>query len=188
MRKKIVVAVTGASGSIYAQVLLEKLQNLQDQVEEVGLVFSSNALDVWEYELQNKDFLNLPYKIWGKDDFFAPFASGSAGFDTMIICPCSMGTLGRIAAGLSDDLITRSADVILKERRRLICVLRDTPYNIIHIRNMATVTEAGGIICPASPSFYSRPKDFKDLAATVVDRVLDLAGLEIKANRWQMKD
>jgi len=188
MRKKIVVAVTGASGSIYAQVLLEKLQNLQDQVEEVGLVFSSNARDVWEYELQNKDFFNLPYKIWGKDDFFAPFASGSAGFDTMIICPCSMGTLGRIASGLSDDLITRSADVILKERRRLICVLRDTPYNLIHIRNMATVTEAGGIICPASPTFYSRPNDFKYLAATVVDRVLDLAGLEIKANRWQMKD
>lgn len=187
MRKKIVVAVTGASGSIYAQVLIDKLQNLQDQIEEVGLVFSSNARDVWEYELQNKDFFSLPYKIWGKDDFFAPFASGSAGFDTMIICPCSMGTLGRIAAGLSDDLITRSADVILKERRRLICVLRDTPYNLIHIRNMATVTEAGGIICPASPSFYSRPNDFKELASTVVDRVLDLAGLEIKANRWQME-
>jgi 4-hydroxy-3-polyprenylbenzoate decarboxylase len=96
-----------------------------------------------------------------------------------------MGTLGRIASGLSDDLITRSADVILKERRRLICVLRDTPYNLIHIRNMATVTEAGGIICPASPSFYSRPNDFKELAATVIDRVLDISGFDIKANRWQ---
>lgn len=188
MRKKIVVAVTGASGSIYAQVLLEKLQNIQDQIEEVGLVFSSNAKDVWEYELLNKDYLNLPYKIWGKGDFFAPFASGSAGFETMIICPCSMGTLGRISAGLSDDLITRSADVILKERRRLICVLRDTPYNLIHIRNMAAVTEAGGIICPASPSFYSRPADFKELAATVIDRVLDLSGFNIKANRWQTND
>jgi 4-hydroxy-3-polyprenylbenzoate decarboxylase len=96
-----------------------------------------------------------------------------------------MGTLGRIATGLSDDLITRSADVILKERRRLICVLRDTPYSLIHIRNMATLTEAGGIICPASPSFYSRPTDFKELAATVVDRVLDLAGFDIKTSRWQ---
>jgi 4-hydroxy-3-polyprenylbenzoate decarboxylase len=184
-KKKVVVAITGASGSVYAHVLLEKLLLIQDQIDQVGLVLSSNARDVWEYELQNKDYENLPWKIWGKDDFFAPFASGSAGFDTMIICPCSMGTLGRIAAGLSDDLITRSADVILKERRKLICVLRDTPYNLIHIRNMATITEAGGIICPASPSFYSRPSDFKELAATVVDRVLDLAGFEIKTSRWQ---
>jgi 4-hydroxy-3-polyprenylbenzoate decarboxylase len=184
-KKKVVVAITGASGSVYAQVLLEKLLLIQDQIDQVGLVLSSNARDVWEYELQNKDYENLPWKIWGKDDFFAPFASGSAGFDTMIICPCSMGTLGRIATGLSDDLITRSADVILKERRRLICVLRDTPYSLIHIRNMATLTEAGGIICPASPSFYSRPTDFKELAATVVDRVLDLAGFEIKTSRWQ---
>lgn len=184
-KKKVVVAITGASGSVYAQVLLEKLLLIQDQIDQVGLVLSSNARDVWEYELQNKDYENLPWKIWGKDDFFAPFASGSAGFDTMIICPCSMGTLGRIATGLSDDLITRSADVILKERRRLICVLRDTPYSLIHIRNMATLTEAGGIICPASPSFYSRPSDFKELAATVVDRVLDLAGFEIKTSRWQ---
>jgi 4-hydroxy-3-polyprenylbenzoate decarboxylase len=184
-KKKVVVAITGASGSVYAQVLLEKLLLIQDQIDQVGLVLSSNARDVWEYELQNKDYENLPWKIWGKDDFFAPFASGSAGFDTMIICPCSMGTLGRIATGLSDDLITRSADVILKERRRLICVLRDTPYSLIHIRNMATLTEAGGIICPASPSFYSRPTDFKELAATVVDRVLDLAGFDIKTSRWQ---
>jgi 4-hydroxy-3-polyprenylbenzoate decarboxylase len=184
-KKKVVVAITGASGSVYAHVLLEKLLLIQDQIDQVGLVLSSNARDVWEYELQNKDYENLPWKIWGKDDFFAPFASGSAGFDTMIICPCSMGTLGRIAAGLSDDLITRSADVILKERRKLICVLRDTPYNLIHIRNMATITEAGGIICPASPSFDRRPSDFKELAATVVDRVLDLAGFEIKTSRWQ---
>ncbi len=186
MKRRIVLAVTGASGSVYAQVLMEKLLQIQDQVDQVGLVFSSNARDVWEYELQNKDYENFPWKIWGKDDFFAPFASGSAGFDTMIICPCSMGTLGRIAAGLSDDLITRSADVILKERRKLICVLRDTPYSLIHIKNMATVTEAGGIICPASPSFYSRPNDFKELASTVVDRVLDLAGFSIQTSRWQL--
>jgi 4-hydroxy-3-polyprenylbenzoate decarboxylase len=186
MKRKIVLAVTGASGSVYAQVLMDKLLQIQDQVDQVGLVFSSNARDVWEYELQNKDYENFPWKIWGKDDFFAPFASGSAGFDTMIICPCSMGTLGRIAAGLSDDLITRSADVILKERRKLICVLRDTPYSLIHIKNMATVTEAGGIICPASPSFYSRPNDFKELASTVVDRVLDLAGFSIQTSRWQL--
>jgi 4-hydroxy-3-polyprenylbenzoate decarboxylase len=102
----------------------------------------------------------------------------------MIIVPCSMGTLGRIAGGISSDLITRAADVILKERRKLICVVRDTPYNLVHIRNMETVTLAGGIICPATPSFYSRPATIEEVAATVVDRVLDLAGLDISTYRW----
>jgi len=183
-RKKIVVAVTGASGSVYASVLLEKLDQLKDQIDRVGMVFSDNAKDVWTYELGDRSFENLPFESYGKKDFFAPFASGSARYDTMIICPCSMGTLGRIAGGVSDDLITRAADVMLKERRRLILVLRDTPYSLIHINNMKTVTEAGGIICPASPSFYSRPKDFRGLAATVVDRVLDLAGFTQDSYRW----
>jgi len=102
----------------------------------------------------------------------------------MIIAPCSMGTLGRIAGGISNDLITRAADVILKERRKLICVVRDTPYNLIHIRNMETVTLAGGIICPATPSFYSRPSTIEEVVDTVVDRVLDLAGLDVKTFRW----
>jgi 4-hydroxy-3-polyprenylbenzoate decarboxylase len=181
MKRKIVLAVTGASGSVYAQVLMEKLLQIQDQVDQVGLVFSSNARDVWEYELQNKDYENFPWKIWGKDDFFAPFASGSAGFDTMIICPCSMGTLGRISAGLSDDLITRSADVILKERRKLICVLRDTPYSLIHIKNMETVTLAGGIICPATPSFYSVPKTIEEYHQMLLDD-------KIKDNDFQVKE
>ena len=114
----------------------------------------------------------------------APFASGSGRYDTMIIVPCSMGTLGRIATGVSSDLITRAADVVLKERRRLICVIRDTPYNLVHIRNMETVTLAGGIICPATPSFYSRPKTIEEAAATVVDRVLDLADFRIDTFRW----
>jgi len=102
----------------------------------------------------------------------------------MIIVPCSMGTLGRIAGGISSDLITRAADVILKERRKLICAVRDTPYNLVHIRNMETVTLAGGIICPATPSFYSRPATIEEVAATVVDRILDLAGLDIPTFRW----
>ena len=114
----------------------------------------------------------------------APFASGSGQYDIMIIVPCSMGTLGRIAGGISNDLITRAADVILKERRKLIAVVRDTPYNLIHIRNMETVTLAGGIICPATPSFYSKPTTLEDVAATVVDRVIDLAGLTINTYRW----
>lgn len=186
-KKRIVVAVTGASGSIYASVLLEKLQLLKEQTDRIGVVLSDNAKDVWTYELGNRSYEELPFEIYGKKDFFAPFASGSSRFDTMIICPCSMGTLGRIAAGISDDLITRAADVVLKERRKLIMVLRDTPLSLIHINNMKTVTEAGGIICPASPSFYSRPKDFRELAATVVDRVIDLAGLRQESYRWSEK-
>ena len=102
----------------------------------------------------------------------------------MIVCPCSMGTMGRIASGVSDDLITRSADVVLKERRKLILVVRETPLSLIHINNMKTITEAGGIICPATPSFYSKPKDFEALASTVIDRVLDLCGLDFKTYRW----
>ncbi len=183
-KKKIVVAVTGASGAIYAKVLFDKLVFLKDQIENVGVVFSGNAKDVWEYELGNKDFNNLPFTIHKHDDFFAPFASGSAKYTTMIICPCSMGTMARIATGISNDLITRAADVILKERRKLILVVRDTPYSLIHINNMKAVTEAGAVVCPASPSFYSKPKDFESLAATVVDRVLDLAGFDQESFRW----
>lgn len=183
--QKIVVAVTGASGSIYAQVLLKKLVAIRDQWQELAVVMTDNAQDVWETELGNKDYQQLDgLKFYDKNDFFAPFASGSGQFNTMIIVPCSMGTLGRIAGGVSNDLITRAADVILKERRKLICVIRDTPYNLMHIRNMETVTLAGGIICPASPSFYSNPKNFEELAATVVDRVIDLAGLRINTYRW----
>jgi len=184
-KHKIVVAITGASGSIYAQVLLNKLQQqLTDQVEEVGVVMSDNAKDVWKYELGNTAYEKFPFKFYSKNDFYAPFASGSAKFDTMIICPCSMGTLARIASGISNDLITRAADVILKERRKLILVTRDTPLSVIHINNMKAVTEAGGIICPASPSFYSNPKTFEELAATVVDRVVDLCGLSQQTFRW----
>ena len=111
---KIAVAVTGASGSIYAQVLLEKLKDMSSQIQEIGLVFSDNAKDVWEFEIVDRSFENLPFKTYAKNDFFAPFASGSAKFDVVIICPCSMGTLGRIANGFSDDLMTRAADVALK--------------------------------------------------------------------------
>ena len=184
MKRKIVIAITGASGAIYAKLLLEKLLLLNAQIEDLAVVMSDNAKQVWEYELGNRDFEKLPVKFYAKTDFMAPFASGSARFDTMVIIPCSMGTLGRIASGVSDDLVTRAADVILKERRRLILVARDTPLNLIHIRNMATVTEAGGIICPAVPSFYSQPKTIEDVAMTVVNRVIDLIGLENDSYRW----
>ena len=183
-KKKVVVAVSGASGAIYAKVLFDKLLSLQSEIDAVGIVMSENAKDVWRYELEEDSYLRYPFKFYSKSDFTAPFASGSAMFDTMIICPCSMGALGRIAAGVSDDLTTRAADVILKERRKLILVVRETPLNLIHINNMKAVTEAGGIICPASPSFYSRPPSIEAVAATVVDRVLDLPGLNNKSYRW----
>lgn len=188
MKKKVVVAITGASGSIYAKLLLEKLQALQQQIQEVGIVMSDNARDVWKFELGEESYRDLPFTFYSKTDFWAPFASGSARFDTMIIVPCSMGTLGRIAGGISNDLTTRAADVILKERRRLILVARDTPLNLIHLRNMQTVTEAGGIICPAVPSFYSQPKTIEDVAMTVVNRIIDLAGFEHETYRWSEEE
>ncbi|MBP6827340.1 MAG: UbiX family flavin prenyltransferase [Saprospiraceae bacterium] len=182
--KKIVVAITGSSGSVYAKVLLDKLLQLKNQWQEVGVVLSDNAKTNWELEIGPVDFSAYPFRFYEKNDFYAPFASGSAKYDTMIVCPCSMGTLARIATGISNDLVTRAADVVLKERRRLILVTRDTPLSLIHINNMKTVTEAGGIICPATPSFYSRPKTIEDVAATVVDRVLDLSGLDAGSYRW----
>jgi 4-hydroxy-3-polyprenylbenzoate decarboxylase len=182
--KRVVVCVTGASGSIYASSLLERLLTLKDQWSELAMVMTVNAKEVWQTELENENWKNYPVKFYSTTDFSAPFASGSGQYDTQIIIPCSMGTLGRIATGVSSDLITRAADVILKERRKLICVVRDTPYNLIHIRNMETVTLAGGIICPATPSFYSKPATIEALAATVTDRVLDLAGFDISTYRW----
>ena len=186
-KQKIIVAVTGASGSIYAKVLFEKLQKLSNQIEEIGVVMSDNAKFVWETELGNTDYNKLPYTFYEKQDFMAPFASGSANFKTMIVCPCSMGTLGRISSGISNDLTTRAADVILKERRKLILVARETPLCLIHINNMKTITESGGIICPATPSFYSNPTSFEDLASTVVDRVLTLSGFEHNSFSWGEK-
>ena len=182
--RKIVIAISGASGSIYAANLLDKLLAAKEQWTELSVVMTENAKEVWKTELENDSWKNYPLKFYSTTDFSAPFASGSGQYDTMIIIPCSMGTLGRIASGISNDLITRATDVMLKERRKLICVIRDTPYNLIHIRNMETVTLAGGIICPATPSFYSQPKTIEQVAATVVDRVLDLAGFDIKTFRW----
>jgi flavin prenyltransferase len=181
---KIVVAVTGASGSIYAKLILDKLLAIKEQWSELAVIMTTNAKEVWKTELKNDHYLNYPVNFFTQQEFSAPFASGSGQYNIMMIIPCSMGTLGRIATGISNDLITRSADVVLKERRKLICVVRDTPYNLMHIRNMETITLAGGIICPATPSFYSLPSTIEELAATVVDRVLDLAGLNINTYRW----
>ena len=181
---KIIIAITGASGSIYAKVLLDKLFLIKSQWSALGIVITDNAKIVWKTELEENDYDKYDTKYYDKNDFTAPFASGSGNYNTMIIVPCSMGTVGRIASGISNDLISRAADVILKERRKLICVVRETPYSMVHLKNMETITQAGGIICPATPSFYSKPKTIQEVVATVVDRIIDLAGLKIDTSRW----
>ncbi|MEA1897192.1 MAG: UbiX family flavin prenyltransferase [Bacteroidota bacterium] len=187
MKKKVVIAVTGASGSIYAKLLFEKLTSLENQIEAIAVVFSKYAKEVWEHELKDNNYSKLGFPMYDTHDFFAPFASGSAGYDVMLICPCSMGTLGRISAGISNDLITRAADVMLKERKKLILVPRELPYSLIHINNMKTITEAGGIICPASPSFYSQPSGIQEAVQTVINKILDLAGFDITSYKWGEK-
>ena len=181
---KIVIAITGASGSIYAKVLLDKLALIKSQWSDLGIVITDNAKLVWQTELGENFLPKYEASYYEKNDFMAPFASGSGNFNTMIIIPCSMGTVGRIASGISNDLISRAADVILKERRKLICVVRETPYSLIHLKNMETITQAGGIICPATPSFYSKPTTIDEAVATVADRIIDLAGLKIDTFRW----
>ncbi|MAC94791.1 MAG: 3-octaprenyl-4-hydroxybenzoate carboxy-lyase [Flavobacteriales bacterium] len=183
-KHKIVIGISGASGAIYAKLLLDELNKLSTQIEAVGIVMSDNAKYVWETELGNKDYQNYPFTFYSKNDFEAPFASGSAKYNTMIVAPCSMGTLSRIAHGTSNDLLTRAADVILKERRKLILVCRESPLNLIHIENMRQLTLAGGIICPAVPSFYSKPQTIEEAVMTVINRVIDLIGLEKQSYSW----
>jgi flavin prenyltransferase len=185
-KKKIVIAVTAASGSLYANLLINKLNSPEiiQQIDTISLVFSKHAHQVWEQELGHFDPSSFPFKIYEFSDFYAPFASGSANYGSMIICPCSMGTMGRIANGISDDLITRAADVMLKEQRQLILVPRETPLNLIHVKNMKSLIESGAVICPASPSFYSRPGTIDELAMTVVNRILHLLDIETETYRW----
>lgn len=182
--RNIVVAVTGASGSIYAHQLLTQLYSIRSQWNKLALVFSTNGKAVCEYELGKDAFSQFDCPIYESDNLFVSFASGSAKFDTLIICPCSMGTLGRIAHGVSDNLITRCADVMLKERRQLILVTRETPLSLIHLENMRLITLAGGIILPASPSFYSKPSSIDELVQTVTHRIIDLAGFDMTMPRW----
>ena len=183
-KNKIILAITGASGSIYARNLIEKFKSLNNQIDEVAVIFSDNAIDIWKHELGDLPFFEKPFKVYDNKSYFAPFASGSSNYNIMIICPCSMGMLGRIATGVSSDLVSRAADVMLKEKKRLIIVPRETPYNLIHINNMQILTQAGAIICPATPSFYNHPQTIDDLANTVVDRIIDLSKLSNKTFRW----
>jgi 4-hydroxy-3-polyprenylbenzoate decarboxylase len=182
---KFVIAMTGASGAIYTQRLLD---NLDPGQHELHFISTKHAREVAGIELP-KGELKLDARVVRYDEndsMFVPFVSGSARFDAMVVIPASMGTIGRIAHGTSDSTVARAADVFLKERRKLILVPRETPYNLIHLRNMATLTEAGATIIPASPSFYSKPKTITELVDTVIARVLDHLGIEHKlVKRWQ---
>lgn len=186
-KKKIVIAVTGASGAIYARLLLRELQNKKEYIDQCAVVFSQNATEVWTYELGTNPKDEIAFPIYESNDFMAPFASGSAGYDALVVCPCSMGTLGRIASGISDSLITRAADVLLKEQKKLVLVVRETPYNLIHVKNMQSIIEAGGIICPATPSFYNKPQSIEELVLTVVHRVISLIDLPSDMKKWGEK-
>ena len=185
---KLVVAMTGASGAIYTQRLLD---NVDPQQHEIHFIATRHAGEVAELELPKRRLV-IPRGVKQYDEngsMFVPFVSGSAKFDAMVIVPASMGTIGRIAHGVSDSTVARAADVFLKERRKLILVPREAPYNLIHLRNLATLTEAGAIIIPASPSFYTKPKTIADLVDTIVARVLDHLGIEHQlAKRWQSAD
>lgn len=182
--KKIAIGIGGASGSKYAKILLDKLSTLHPSFDEISVTMSTNAITNWELEIGQFDASVYPFRFFQSNDFFAPFASGSAQYDAMIIVPCSMGVLGRISSGVSNDLMTRGADVMLKERKKLILMVRETPFNLIHINNMKTVTEAGAIVCPLIPSFYSNPTTMDELLSTCIDRGLQLAGVPIQSYEW----
>jgi len=177
MTRKIVVAVTGATGAPYAKRLLDFLAEHASALGiEAHTVFTKFGRVVWGDEV-GTDPKDYPFPTWQPSDMLAPFSSGSAGFDAMVVVPCTAGMLARIAAGVSTDLVCRAADVMLKERRRLVLVLRESPYGLIHLRNMVTVTEAGAVVMPATPSFYSAPHSLEGLLDTVTARVLDQIGI-----------
>ncbi|MDP3399227.1 MAG: UbiX family flavin prenyltransferase [Bacteroidales bacterium] len=190
--KKILLGITGASGQIYASKMMEVVRAINGEFSGSGngsaagmgirldLVFTDTAKVVWEDELG----VPVPANALDNNSYYHPYASGSNAADAMIIMPCTMGTIGRIASGATSDLLTRAADVMLKERRPLIIVPRETPFNLIHLRNLTTLAEAGAIIAPASPSFYTHPQDMEELIDTFVRRILGIAGLEAHLKRF----
>ena len=178
----IILSITGASGAIYARQCLELLLANSD-VERIALICSDNAVGVIKHE-----GITLPESErivrYSNDDMWSSVASGSACWDAMIVVPASMGTVGRIASGVSQSLIERAADVMLKERRRLVLVVREAPYSLIHLRNMTTITEAGGVIIPASPSFYFNPQNIESLTLSISTRAVEMLGLKVDHQHW----
>ncbi|MDR1348876.1 MAG: UbiX family flavin prenyltransferase [Prevotellaceae bacterium] len=186
-KQKIIIGITGASGQIYAKTMLDMLDAHYSQFDEIAVIFTPTGKQVFDYETCEDINRYKHISIYENDDLFAPFSSGSSDYGTLIVIPCSMGMLARIANGYASDLISRTADVMLKERRRLITVTREAPLNLVHIRNMEQITLAGGIVCPAAPSFYSKPQTVDDIAKTVVERVLNLSNANIESYRWNGK-
>lgn len=180
---KLIVAVTAASGAIYARQVMEHAI-ADPAVEHIALIYSTSAREVVAYEGEQ---IPVSEKVaeYSNDNLFATPASGSAGYDSMIIVPSSMGTIGRIASGVSDSLIARAADVMLKERKRLIIVARESPLSLIHLRNMTTLTECGAVILPASPSLYSGAKSIEELTQTISTRAARMAGVNCEVAEWQ---
>ncbi|HEY4013539.1 MAG TPA: UbiX family flavin prenyltransferase [Polyangiaceae bacterium] len=183
MKRKIVVAVTGASGAPYARRLLRVLRARDDV--EMAVCASATAAQVWALECGGDMRDEAGVSVWGGRDYTAPFASGSAGWQAMVVIPCSMGTVARIAHGISDTLLTRAADVMLKERRTLVLVPRETPLSLVHLENLTAAARAGALVLPAMPSFYGKPQTLDDAIDTVVGRVMDHLGLEHELlRRW----
>lgn len=174
---RMVLAITGASGVIYGVRLLEELHKMGN---EIHLIITRNGVKVLKYELgiEEEDLRDKCFRIYKEDEMEAPPSSGSSRFEAMVIAPCSMRTLASIANGLSNNLVARAADVILKERKKLVVVIRETPLNRAHILNMLRVTEMGGVVLPACPAFYHKPRSVEDLVNYVVGKVLDQLGLE----------
>lgn len=183
MKRKVVVGITGASGAPYARRLLAALRSRDDV--ELAVCVSQTASQVWALECGGDLRESLDTPIWGVRDFTAPFASGSARWQAMVILPCSMGTAARIAHGISDTLLTRAADVMLKEKRTLIVVPRETPLSVVHLENLLALARAGAVVMPAMPSFYGKPSTLDDAIDTVVARIVDHLGLDnTLAARW----
>lgn len=180
----LLIGITGASGSIYAKRLIEIVSQNINFFEKVAVVFTETGLKVWNYEIENYPIEKIPFKIYNNNDFFVPPASGSSSFDTMVVCPCTIGTMSKISNSIADNLLTRAADVMLKENRKLVIVPREMPLNLIHIENMRKILISGGLICPAMPSFYSKPLSIEDLVDTVIQKVLHLICAEIKFYEW----
>lgn len=175
-KKRVLLAVSGASGQIYAARMLQILKDLEKNADiRTEVVFSDTAKLVWEDELGEQ----VPGGALDNASYYHAFASGSNSADVMIIIPATMGTIGRIASGATSDLITRAADVMLKERRPLIIVPRETPLNLIHLENLTKLTLAGAIIAPASPSFYTHPQNLEELIDTFVRRIINIAGIKV---------
>ena len=183
MKRKVVVGITGASGAPYARRLIDVLRSRGDV--EIGVCASQTAPQVWALECGGDLREGLGVPVWGVRDYAAPFASGSARWEAMVIVPCSMGTAARIAHGISDTLLTRAADVMLKEKRPLVVVPRETPLSVIHLENLAALARAGAVVLPAMPAFYGKPASLQDAIDTVIARILDHLGLESSLGaRW----